>query len=189
MGKNFSCNNLGQRKKSDFYETHESMVQQLLDREKIEGTVLEPACGHGAITRVLSRITPLWSAYDIQMGTDFLDEKEQYDIVLTNPPYSLAFEFIQKAKEVAREKIIFLLPLSYLHGKKRYDTIWTDKKFPLARIYVFTRYPMLGVPLRHDGKYPTGMVVYCWMVWERGYKGDPFIKWIDNNQYVIGKGD
>jgi len=55
-GKNFSCNNLGQRKKSDFYETPYSITQQLLDNEIFEyQTILEPACGNGAISKVLEK--------------------------------------------------------------------------------------------------------------------------------------
>ncbi len=179
-GKNFSCNNTGKRKKSDFYETPFSMTRQLLDTEPIEGTVLEPACGGGAISSQL-----VCEAYDAER--DFLTEQREFDTIITNPPYSLALEFIQKAKSLARQKIIFLLPLSYLHGKKRFDAIWLDGTFPLARIYVFTRYPMLGEQLRADGKYNTGMMVYAWYVWEKGHKGAATVHWLDNHQYVLKK--
>ena len=27
-------------------------------------------------------------------------------------------------------------------------------------------------------KYPTSAVAYGWFVWEKGYKGDPVVKWI-----------
>lgn len=178
IGKNFSANNIGQRKKSDFYETPYSITEQLLERETFNGTILEPACGNGAILNLIDAV-----GYDIEK--DFLKETKQYDNIITNPPYSLSFEFITKAKQVAHKKIAFLLPLSYLHGKKRFDNIWTDKKFPLARIYVFTRYPMLGDKLREDGKYRTGMMVYAWYIWEKSYKEKPIINWIDNNDNVI----
>lgn len=176
-GKNFSSNNTGKRKKSDFYETPYSLTWLLLENEKLEGTILEPAKGNGAISNIVGG-----TSYDIEK--DFLKETEQYDTIITNPPFSLAQEFILKAKEIARKKIIFLLPLSYLHGKKRFDTIWTDKSFPLSRIYVFTRYPMLGEKLREDGKHNTGMMVYAWYVWEKGYVGEPIIKWLDNNSFI-----
>ena len=180
-GKNFSANNTGKRKKSDFYETPYSMTEQLLEVEKMVGSVLEPARGNGAISRMIGAC----ESYDLKTGRNFLKEKRQFNTIITNPPFSLAQEFILKAKQVATKKIIFLLPLSYLHGKKRYDTIWTDKDFPLARIYVFTRYPLLGETLRQDGKYNTGMMVYAWYVWEKGYVGEPVIKWLDNNKYIV----
>lgn len=191
MGKNFSRNNAtGLRRKSDFYETPYSITQHLLRRENLDynKTCLEPACGNGAIVKVLS---PLWGsnivAYDKE--TDFLKETKTYPYVITNPPYSLAYDFVIKAKEVCTDKICMLLPLSYLHGKKRYDSIYQDTTFPLEKVYVFTRYPMLGDPLREDGKYKTGMMVYAWYVWSRDYKGEPMIAWIDNNSDVLSKKD
>ncbi len=182
-GKNFSANNTGKRKESDFYETPYSLTRLLLDSERLEGSILEPAMGNGAIGKVLNENQYSYIGYDIE--NDFLKQSQKYSIIITNPPFSLAQQFILKAKELAQEKIIFLLPLSYLHGKKRYDQIWTDKKFPLARIYVFTRYPLLGEKLREDGKHRTGMMVYAWYVWEKGYRGEPIIKWLDNNSFVI----
>jgi hypothetical protein len=187
-GKNFSCNNVeGKRKESDFYETPFSITRHLLNHEEFHGSILEPACGFGAITTVLTEHNYTHTAYDKE--TDFLKETKQYSNIITNPPYSLAFEFITKAKEVATNKFAMLLPLSYLHGKKRYDKIWTDIDYPLARVYIFTRYPMLGDPLRVDGKYRTGMMVYAWFVWDSKCWDEPTIRWIDNNMDVIGKGD
>lgn len=188
-GKNFSCNNLGQRKKSDFYETPYSITEQFLLKGHFDAhqEVLEPACGQGAIVRVLQKLgCSNITSYDIEKN--FLTETVQYDQIITNPPFSLADEFILKAKEIARDRFAFLLPLSYLHGKRRYDTIWTNKTFPLSRVYVFTRYPMLGDALRDDGCYRTGMMVYAWYLWEREATHNPVIDWIDNNQYVLKAG-
>ena len=191
-GKNFSANNLGQRKKSDAYFTPYSLTSQFLDVANIpkEYKILEPACGNGAITKVLMEngYTDIVS-YDKEK--DFLSEPKinYFDYILTNPPFSLAQEFILQAKRVAKIGFSFLLPLSYLHGKKRYDEIWTDTIFPLSEIHVFTRYPMLGESLRSDGCYSTGMLVYAWFTFIRGYEGKPEINWIDNNSYVVGKKD
>jgi len=178
-GKNFSSNNLGQRKKSDFYETPYSITKQLLEVEHFNNTILEPACGDGAISKLLKDCI----YYDKEV--DFLKETKHYDYIITNPPFSLALEFVLKAKEITNKKFAFLLPLSYLHGKKRFDNVYSDKEYPLARVYVFTRYPMLGDRLREDGKYRTGMMVYAWYIWEKSYKGEPVIKWLDNNIYVL----
>jgi hypothetical protein len=188
-GKNFSCNNMGQRKKSDFYETPYSITQQFLDREKLSGSILEPASGRGAISKILIKNGYEVISKDLSLGDDFLKEINKFDTIITNPPFSLAFEFIQKAKEISNY-FAFLLPLSYLHGKKRFDNIYSDEKFPLSRIYVFTRYPMLGEPLRGDGKYNTGMMVYAWFVWDKFSVGrEPIIRWIDNNHNVLTKED
>ena len=122
-------------------------------------------------------------------GNDFLFEYRRFDVVLTNPPFSAAQEFILRAKQVARQKVVLLLPLSYLHGKKRLDKIWTDKEFPLSSVYAFSRYVDLSSPLRDDGKYNTAMMVFAWFVWDRNHKGEPVIRWIDNNEFVLRKGE
>ena len=187
-GKNFSGNNaLGQRKKSDFYETPYIMTSHLLEVEDFNKslTVCEPACGDGAIVKILEKKWDNGVAYDIEKN--FLWETENYDYIITNPPFSLAYEFVQKAKQIATEKFAFLLPLSYLHGKKRYDNIYMDKQYGLKKVYVFTRYPMLGESLREDGKYNTGMMVYAWYIFENHYSGLPVIDWIDNNEDVLSK--
>jgi hypothetical protein len=191
-GKNFSANNTsGKRKKSDFYETPYSITQKFLSVEDFDKTltVCEPACGAGAISKILKESweDSLVTEYDIE--TNFLWEMGEYDYIITNPPFSIAHQFIQKAKQVAKKKFAFLLPLSYLHGKKRYDEIYSDKNYGLKKVYVFTRYPMLGEKLRKDGKYNTGMMVYAWFVFENGYSELPTIEWIDNNEDVLSKKD
>jgi hypothetical protein len=193
MGKNFSANNVtGKRRVADSYETPYSLTSLFLDTGFLNPAqpVLEPACGNGAITRVLEDYGfAEVESYDLAEGTDFLNETLPVAQIITNPPYSLAYEFIQHAKKIATERFCFLLPLSYLHGKKRFDNIWKDKEYALKSVYVFTRYPMLGEPLREDGKFHTGMIVYSWMCWERAWYGKPTIDWLDNNSYILTKAD
>jgi hypothetical protein len=204
-GKNFSCNNAtGKRNKSDFYQTPYSMTEQLLENEEfdINKEVLEPAHGKGAIThQLVKHFKKIWS-FDLSEGHDFFDfvNNNKIDYIITNPPFSLAFEFIQKAKEIATEKFAMLLPLSYLHGQKRYESgIFTDPDYPLTKVYIFTRYPMLSDTIREDGKYSTGMMVYAWFVWENHnyYKVNnikvinhaPKIYWINNQKYILKRGE
>ena len=189
-GKNFSGNNVtGKRKKSDFYETPYSMTQKLLDNEIFSGVVLEPSCGNGAIVKVLTDNNYNVVSKDISTGHDFLDENNMYESIITNPPFSLAKEFITKCSEICTGKYALLLPLSYLHGKSRFDLFYKNNKICLKFVYVFTRSPMLGEELRNDGKYHTGMMVYAWFVFENNYNGEPAIRWIDNNEDVISKND
>tara|TARA_B100000575_G_scaffold129727_1_gene103397 strand:+ start:129 stop:773 length:645 start_codon:yes stop_codon:yes gene_type:complete len=192
-GKNFSANNTtNRRKQTDFYETPYSLTRKFLDVEEFDKSlsVCEPACGKGAIAKVLKEYWDgnLVTAYDQEVNFIW-GENGHYDYIVTNPPFTTALQFINQAKIVARKKFAFLLPLSYLHGKARYDELYTDREYGLKKVYVFTRYPMLGDDLREDGKYRTGMMVYAWYVWENGYGGLPMIDWIDNNDDVLSKKD
>lgn len=164
------------------------MTQQLLTAEYFFGAILEPAAGNGAIARVLAQRFFNVEFYDKER--DFLIEEGSYPCIITNPPFSLAKEFIQQCKKVATYKFALLLPLSYLHGKERYDLgLFRNSDYNLRRIHVFTRYPMLGDPLREDGKYRTGMMVYAWYIWEQGYTGEATIHWIDNQPFILNKSD
>ena len=86
-GKNFSCNDLGQRIKDDAYGTPYSLTRALLDREIFDEPILEPACGEKAMVKVLQECEyENVSFYDLKDGFDFMDEKEQWPSIITNPP-------------------------------------------------------------------------------------------------------
>jgi len=50
--------------------------------------------------------------------TDFLNEYENHDIIITNPPYSKKEDFLRRAFELGKP-FAFLLPLTTLEGIKR----------------------------------------------------------------------
>lgn len=196
-GKNFSKNNQGQRRAGDFYQTPYSMtehlVQWLKKRTRRINTVLEPACGEMAVVNVLMRHDELfktWIYYDLDDGVNFLEETDKYDWIITNPPFTLSTEFIDKCKRVAKKGFALLMPIEYLHGKERYEKFYKEANgFPLTNVIVFTRRAMLTDEVRDDGKYDTGMVTWCWYVWERKplRYNRPVIDWIDNDDDVSRK--
>lgn len=179
---------MGQRKESDFYETPFSMTKQLIEREVFhrDRLIFDPCCGNGAIIDVLLKNKYCADGKDLKQGYDFLKDQTVHCYIITNPPYSLANKFIKHCQKIVAKKFALLLPLSYLHGQQRYEEkLFILEEFPLSKIYVFTRYPMLGEPLRKDGKYNTGMVAYAWYIWERDTIKNPEIHWIDNNEFVL----
>lgn len=196
-GKNFSLNS-NKRNKNDYYQTPYSMTKQLLEVENFEGKILEPSCGAGAIVKVLRDHKKSVDYCDLNNDfsltgifknfKDFInDDFDRYDNIITNPPFSLAKEFILKAKQIANNKIAMLLPLNYLHGVARYNEIYKDRKFPLKTVYVFCRYGLLEDTIREDGTYKAGMMVYAWYIWDKSYKGEPVIRWLNNNSYITSR--
>lgn len=196
-GKNFSLNS-NKRNKNDYYQTPYSMTKQLLEVENFEGKILEPSCGAGAIVKVLRDHKKSVDYCDLNNDfsltgifknfKDFInDDFDRYDNIITNPPFSLAKEFILKAKQIANNKIAMLLPLNYLHGVSRYNEIYKDTTFPLKAVYVFCRYGLLEDTVREDGTYKAGMIVYAWYIWDKSYKGEPVIRWLNNNSYITSR--
>ena len=56
-------------------------------------------------------------------GVDFLTENypEKFNNVITNPPFSLAKEFAEKALEVSTGKVILFAKIQFLEGRQRKD--------------------------------------------------------------------
>ncbi len=164
----------------DFYETPAWCVQRLLARFEPPGERggpwLEPAAGNGAIIKAVNeRYGVSWQAIELRKECrsalyeivpertfvtvgDFLTmEKFAYypDIVITNPPYNLAEDFIRRsAKLFPTSMQIFLLRLNFLASQKRQP--WLSAWVP--DVYVLPRRPAFK-----NGR--TDSCEYAWFVW------------------------
>lgn len=129
FGSRIACGNTAyKRNASDFYPTPPEATQALLNFLRIpEGTtVWEPACGEGHMVEVLEKNNLNVIGTDIQTGTDFLqaDCPEDVQWIITNPPFSLAEDFIKKAAK-CRVPFAMLLKSQYWHAAKRVRLFFT----------------------------------------------------------------
>ena len=191
----FTCNGAsnhseGERQQHDYYATDPQAVEILLKREQFSPYVWECACGEGHISEVLKAHGYKVKSSDIidrgYEGTETVDfltvrkEDIKHDIsrdIITNPPYKYAKEFVEKALEISMDntKVAMLLKLTFLEGKNRKELF--DKYTPQT-IYVFrSRIDCWKNGIKPET--PQKAVCYAWFVWEKGYKGDPIIKWIN----------
>ncbi len=178
-----AVNSYGGRVHGDHYPTPLPAIEKLLEKENFRGTIWEPACGEGNISTVLTdNGFRVYSSdlYDYKFGRiyDFLNSPKSanYEIVdniITNPPFNLALEFINKAKLFSRDKIAFLLKTQFLEGARRYE-MYQDRTFPLKVIYQFTRRISFPTVNSTNG----GMLAFAWFVWEREYREKPYVDWI-----------
>lgn len=192
--KNFSRNNVGQRMAGDFYQTPPSMTIQFLKALPVRKfPILEPASGAGAMVCSMSeeygehRIV----SYDIETGRDFLIEDRHFPTIITNPPFSLSLEFIIKCKAVATSRFSLLMPIDYLHGLKRYRSIYSTRdSWTLSSIHGYVRRAMMSDKVRPDGKYKTGMITWAFFTWTKRtlWNNTPRFYWIDNDAYVYREG-
>ncbi len=108
----------------DQYETPEWATRALLPHlpSRIE-VIWEPACGSGKMVRALRGAPFEVIASDIQTGSDFFAAGYiAADAIVTNPPYSLATEFIEEAlKRMHPESgvVAMLLRTDFDHAKSR----------------------------------------------------------------------
>lgn len=180
------------REENDYYATCPETLERFLDKIKEDNIVLSPniwecAVGGGHLAEVLKKY-----GYNVQYsdlvdrgypGTiifDFLNKLTTPIIyegdILTNPPYSLALEFIETALSRVNEgnRVIMLLKIQFLEGQSRKEFY---KQNPPKYIYVFSDRQTCYI--NGDFSVKKGSTVcYAWYVWEKGFKGDPSIRWL-----------
>jgi hypothetical protein len=110
-----SATNRGKvREPNDSYPTPPWLIRAIFPAIKDRSpqgplAILEPACGDGEIVRELKKEFPAAQIadFDIRHGVDFLTEPPipKYDLVITNPPYLRAREFIDCARLWLRRPI------------------------------------------------------------------------------------
>ncbi len=114
------------RRKNDFYATPSECTFSLAAYMNIPVRVWEPACGSGAISAVLSNLGHEVTSTDLEdynfgtSGINFLDRQTRLaDCVITNPPFSLAEDFIRKCRSLEVPTFAMLLKTQYWHAAKR----------------------------------------------------------------------
>lgn len=163
--------------KHELFPTPKYVIQALLDREKFEGNVWEPACGNGAISEVLCANGYKTTSTDIvDRGygkiADFLRTRRSVDNIVTNPPFSLAEEFVRRSLISATKRVAMFLPMAFYSSERRFE-LWRSS--PLQFVYVFTN----RVSLYPGGdKYSssTGRAQLAWFIWNHGYEGEPVLR-------------
>jgi hypothetical protein len=167
------------RPENDFYPTPSDAVDALLKHEKFEGVIWEPACGDGAICKVLESHGYEVLATDLidrgwgQGDHDFLTSDLKAENIVTNPPFTMAEQFVRLSLQRTTGKVVMLCKLQFLEGAKRKIMF---EETPLARVYVFSK--RLTMTRNGEKMKNSGMIAFCWLVWEHGYTGDPVIKWV-----------
>ena len=95
-------------------------IEPLLEYIDNSLIVWEPTDGgHSEISRMLRKNGNEVISTHIAGGHDFFHyEPEQYDCIITNPPYSLKTDFIRRAYSTGKP-FAFLLPITALEGVER----------------------------------------------------------------------
>lgn len=115
-----------------------------------------------------------WTHYD--NTADFLTEDTgigAHDLIITNPPYIKAVDFILKGFEHAPVQWHFLR-LSFLEGQKRFEDLFNLGK--LSDVYIFTY--RVSCPKGVDREKTANSVCYAWYRFDKYYVGEPKLHWL-----------
>lgn len=194
-GKIAGGNPKNNRVENDFYVTNPKAVEMLLKKYDIFGRdILEPCVGNGMIVEAVNNfytnkrnftcIDIIDRNYPNTIVQDFLtwNTDKKFDAIITNPPYSLATEFIYKSLSLLDTdgQIAMFLKIQFLEGMKRKALF---EKYPPKYIYVFRNRMATwnnGNELDPDtGKKWATTMCHAWFIWEKDSKTEPIIRWLD----------
>lgn len=151
------------RRALDFYPTPRNVTVALLDYLNLpKMTIWDPACGDHAMTKVFNEYGHEAIGTDIVTGDDYLTTHREAGAIITNPPFSLAAEFIEKAVQEA-PIVAMLLKSQYWHAAKRYELF---KKYPPTHVLPLTWRPDFLEHERTDGKKGSPTMEVAWTVWD-----------------------
>lgn len=176
-----------EREQHDYYATDPRAMELLLEEEKFAPVVWECACGEGHLSKVLEKhgytvisSDLIYRGFGDPEPLDFLSDAFVFSYggdIITNPPYKYALQFVERALRIVQpgRKVAMFLKLQFLEGKSRKHFFLSN---PPKRVYVSSS--RLSCALNGDfANCPSSAVAYAWFVWEKGFKGDPIIKWIN----------
>lgn len=194
------------RVENDFYATNPIAVKMLLDKLSIPNIdikrgILEPSVGQGHIIEGINS----WihdhslNGVDIKRYTTCLDIKDRgypntivqdfltynpnkkFDWIITNPPFSIATDFVKKGMELLDDngRMDLFLKIQFLEGELRTDLF---DKYPPKYIYVFRNRMATwnnGKPTDSNGKKWATTMCHAWFVWYKNSKTEPIVRWLD----------
>lgn len=162
--------------KNNFVETPAEVTNYLLQNEKFYGNILEPCCGKGAISEILK-----FNNYQVESSDlfdygygeikDLFDIDIKYDNIITNPPFSLKIDMIEKLLSITKRKLALLW-----YVKNIGNIIESRRSKFLKTIYIFNN--------KINWKETKIGWLFAWYIWEIDYNGEIIIKRINNETNI-----
>lgn len=138
----------------DDFQTPKYALYPLLPYLKKDWIIWECACGDGNLVKEFERLGYKVVGTDIKQGQEYdfrYSKFEQFDVIVTNPPFSFKDEFLTRCYELGKP-FALLLPLTAFEGKIRQSLF---KKYGVQVIF-FDR--------RVNFKTPSGKESHCWFM-------------------------
>ena len=98
-------------------------------------------------------------------------------IIVQNPPFKLALEFVQHSLELLeRGELLFSLHrIQFLETRERFAKLYGNKQKPKYVFIFANRVTCVAPGIPNKGQ---GAMCYAWFMWQKGFRGNTQIKWI-----------
>lgn len=186
----------------------ENMYPDFLKRKL---SILEPSAGAGNVASAVRRRLPnkknkltlielnhkfrrRLSAIDnnatLLCPQDYLawETGRKFDLIIGNPPYgsNIESEFVLKALTQLKYAglLVFLLKLSFLESKKRYELIFENPKNQLTGLMALAR----RIPFDTTKGTQTDKYSYAWCVWQNVHNPRQWCRIVNNPPLPKGRG-
>lgn len=178
----------------DNYPTPAEITRTLLATEGFVGPIWEPCAGAGEMALTLiegghrviaTTLREDHSSSLVAGGINFLDPHliPLAANIVTNPPYSIAEEIIDRALELKASKAAFLLRAQWLGSERRYNRFFHERP-PAKIIYLINRVAMY--PGGYEGPRGAPKNDFAWFIWRKPFKGPTRIEWASTKPYREG---
>lgn len=171
------------RQEHDYYATTPQAIDALNRIMPLEGLYIwEPACGGGHLSERMRHFGASVTSSDLydrgygKPGVDFFTTKQlAAPIIVTNPPYKYAAEFVEHAIALGADKVVMFLKITFLEGQRRKLLF---EKHPPKTVAVFSKRMQVAINGDPEMFTKSSAACYAWFIWERDYKGSPEIVWV-----------
>lgn len=173
---------------SDLYTTPKEALDALCEVVQFDKgkTYFEPCKGIGSISDYMKEYhditmvtNELFGYSESDFTEDYINPRKgvakiwDYDVIITNPPYKLAQEFVQEGFKYAKVQY-HLLRLSFLEGKRRKAELFSQKH--LKRVFLFSYRISCAKGINEEKQ--ANAVAYCWLEFDKDYIGNPELVWL-----------
>lgn len=155
-------------RKADDFQTPKNAILPIikyLDKSKV---VWECACGFGNLVSSFRQAGFTCFGTDIKDGYDFLTySPENYDYIVTNPPFSLKQQFLERCYRLDKP-FALLLPLTTFETRKRQKLF---EKYGVQVIFLDKRI-RFETPSGRKGKSSSPWFASAWFTWKLNLEKD-----------------
>ncbi len=180
------------RPHDDHYNTPREASVPFIRVAWLPETVWEPACGEGALSKVLEDhghsviSTTLFDRGYGTTGVNFLACKDlMASAIVTNPPFAIIDEFVVHALRLNPDVLAIFAKTKFVEGADRYREIHSRRPFSVQYQFIERiRFFAGDTPIADQPGWNTE--AFAWFVWLKGWNRDPITRWLHRDDGLQG---